>query len=67
MPACDSGDRAVLVPQARSVKSNRCGADPVVTNTQKEMNVVLVLCALALLVGLLLLREWWKDNRAGGR
>lgn len=30
-------------------------------------NVVPLLCLLALITGLLLLlRDWWRDNRAGG-
>jgi len=29
--------------------------------------LVLVLCGLALLGGLLLLRDWWRDNRAARR
>jgi hypothetical protein len=29
--------------------------------------VILGLCGLALLAGIWLLRDWWRDNRAGGR
>ncbi len=29
--------------------------------------MVLLLCALSLLAGLLLLRDWWQDTRAGRR
>jgi len=29
--------------------------------------VVLLLCLLALITGSLLLRDWWRDNRAAGR
>ncbi len=29
--------------------------------------MVLVLCLLAAVTGLLLLRDWWRDNRAGSR